>query len=359
MSVFYKSMVRRAVALMALAIVSVLALGGFALTSFGAAQTIEPHISFVLATGSTGGTYFPVGQAIAEIISHPPGVTRCDTIDACGPPGLIASTRSSLGSVANLLDVNAGRADSGLAQSDIVAEAIAGAGDFRSQGPLKHVRMIADLFPEEVHLVAARASQIRTVSDLKGKRVALGAKGSGSAITAREILAAYRVPERRVKIVDDAPESAARELESGNIDAFFFVGGAPVEFINGLIQSGKAVLVPIDGAGRDRLLYEHPGMSIETIESDDYPGLANSVGTIGVHAVWIVNENEPTNLVYRITKALFSPANRELLYAAHPSARAIRAFSATRVVPAPLHPGAQRYYHEIGASLTAQPLHGN
>src|SRR5215469_9342337 len=249
MRVSYRAMFRRGIALVSLAVASIVVLAGFAFVSLGTAQTTEPHISFVLATGSTGGTYYPVGQAIAEIISHPPGVTRCELADMCGPPGLIASTRSSLGSVANVLDVDAGRANSGLAQSDIVAEALAGTGDFHAQGPQSHVRMIADLFPEEVHLVAARDAHIRTIADLKGKRVGLGAKGSGSASTAREILAAYRIPERHVKVSEEAPEMAARKLEAGNIDAFFFVGGALVEFIRNLIESGKAVLIPIDGDG--------------------------------------------------------------------------------------------------------------
>lgn len=347
MHVFYWSMASRPAALFLLAAASLLALGGSAMVSFGTAQTEAPHISFVLATGSTGGTYFPVGQAIAQIISHPPGAARCDVAPVCGPAGLIASTRSSLGSVANVLDVNAGRVDSGLAQSDILAEAVAGKGEFHKTGPQSHVRVIADLFPEEVHLVAAPGAKIKSATDLKGKRVAIGPVGSGTAGIAHEILAAWRVSEKRVTESDDTPDVAAQRLARGEIDAFFFVGGAPVTFIRDLVASGKAELVPLDGAGRKRLVTNQPGLSAETIAASDYPTENAAIETVGVHAIWIVNDREAPTLVYDITKAMFSPANRAQLDAAHPSARAIRPETATQVLPAPLHPGAAQFYREI------------
>jgi TRAP transporter TAXI family solute receptor len=201
---------------MALAAASMLALAGFAFVSFGAAQTSVQHISFVLATGSTGGTYFPVGQAIAEIISHPPGVARCDIAELCGPPGLVATIRSSQGSVANVLDVDADRADSALAQSDIVFEALAGKGDFRDTGPQSHVRVIADLFPEEVHLVAARGADIRSVSELKGKRVAMGTNGSGTSSTALRLACGachegLQIPDCEIVVMERLPRPRGRE----------------------------------------------------------------------------------------------------------------------------------------------------
>jgi TRAP transporter TAXI family solute receptor len=341
-------MQRRIVALIALVAVSLLALAGFGVVSLGTAQSQESRISFVLATGSTGGTYFPIGQAIAGIVSHPPGVARCDGPGVCGPAGVVASVRSSPGSIANVLDVDAGRTDAALAQSDIVAEAVAGKGDFRKWGAQNHVRMIADLFPEEVHVVAATRAHIRNISDLRGKRVALGVADSGTASTARAILAAYRIPEWRLKAVNDPPEIAAQGLDRGEIDAFFFVGGAPVDLIRGLIASGKAELVPIDGAGRKHLLAEEPGLTAETIPAEDYQGERGATDTVGVHAVLIVNAAVPADLVFGVTRSLFNPANRALLDAAHPSARLIRLDTATTTMPAPLHPGALHFYRDMG-----------
>ncbi len=360
MGVFYAAMKRRISALAALAIGCALALTGFAVATLTTAQTMAPRLPFVIATGSTGGTYFPVGQAIAAIISHPPGVARCDVSGVCGPVGLVASARTSAGAVANVLDVNDGRADAALAQSDVIAEAVAGKGVFLKNGPLSHIRAIAGLFPEDVHVVAAAAAHIAAMDDLKGKRVAIGAPDSGTGETARAILAAYRIGLWRITPSYDPAEIAAQRLDRGEIDAFFFVGGAPVTLIQGLIARGKAVLVPVDGAGRARLIASQPGLSEGAIAAEDYPGTHRVTETVSVRAVWIVNDAASASVVYGVTRALFNPANRELLDDAHPSARFIRLDEATKNLPAPLHPGAIRFYRETGtpygAAVTPRPL---
>ena len=348
MGVFYRAMKRRFATVVGALLASLLALAGFAVANFDMAQTAVPHVAFVFSTGSTGGTYFPIGQAIAGIVSHPPGVARCDAPGACGPAGLIASVRSSEGSVANIRDVNAGRADGGLAQSDIVADAVAGKGDFRRDGPERHVRMIADLFPEQVHLIAGSRARIARVSDLRGKRVVLGARESGTASTAHEVLSAYHIGEHQLRASYAPPEVAAARLQKGEIDAVFFVGGAPIEFVKSLVGSGKAVLVPIDGAGRKRLIADDKGLTTETIPAEDYPGLKKPLDTVAVHAVLIVNESAPADLIYGMTRALFNPANRSLLDDVHPSARYIQLDTATKDMPAPIHPGAARFYRERG-----------
>ncbi|HUO92244.1 MAG TPA: TAXI family TRAP transporter solute-binding subunit [Rhizomicrobium sp.] len=348
MGVFYRAMKRRLLTIAGALFASVLTLAGFAIANLGTAQTTAQHIAFVIATGSTGGTYFPVGQAIAGIVSHPPGIARCDAAGVCGPAGLVASVRSSEGSIANIRDVQAGRADGGLAQSNIVAEAVAGKGDFRRDGAARHLRMIADLYPEDVHLIAATHARIRRVSDLRGKRVVIGARESGTASTTREILAAYHIGEREMHTIYAPPEVAAQRLQKGEVDAVFFVGGAPIEFVRSVLGGGKATLVPIDGAGRKRLVAEGKGLSAQTIAADSYPGIKKPLETVGVQAVLIVNDTVAPEIVYGMTRALFNPANRALLDEAHPVARFIRLEDATKDVPAPLHPGAARFYRETG-----------
>ena len=136
-----------------------------------------------------------MGEAIAGLVSHPPGVARCETPAVCGPVGLIVTARTTDGTVDNLLSVNDGSVESGLAQSDVVAAAVKGLGPFKPKGKQSHVRVIASLFSEDVHLVAAANSKIKSVADLKGKRVSIGIVGSGVGLTTvREILAAYHVP---------------------------------------------------------------------------------------------------------------------------------------------------------------------
>jgi len=305
------------------------------------------RIFFVIATGPTGGTYFPIGQAMAGIISHPHGVDRCDMAGVCGPQGMIASVRTSAGSVQNVTDVNSGRVDSGLAQSDVVREAIRGTGPFRKTGALKHLAVIAALFPEDVHVVASKKSGITSIAQLKGKRVSLGDEDSGTSLTARAVLAAWRIPEWRVKALHMASDDAAGALDTGKIDAFFFVGGAPVGLVADLLHRGRAVLVPIDGAGRARLLKDDPSLSAGVIPASTYAGIG-AVQTVSTRALWVVNDAASDTIVYGVARALFNPSNRGRLDQSHPAAKFIRLDTATANLPAPLHPGAARFFRETG-----------
>ncbi|HVP83704.1 MAG TPA: TAXI family TRAP transporter solute-binding subunit [Rhizomicrobium sp.] len=305
------------------------------------------RIAFQIATGSTGGTYFPVGEAIAGLLSHPAGAQRCDKSIACGPPGLIVTARTSDGTVANVRAVEAGLVTSGLAQSDVVALAVAGTGPFKKDGPLTHIRVIAALFPEDIHLVVAADAKIAAVAGLKKKRVSLGAVNSGNLVTARAVLAAWRIRERNLKTSFDPPDIAAQKLARHEIDAFFFVGGPPVPLLQSLLANRQAVLVPLDGAGRTRLLKAVPGLAADAIPAGTYPGIGK-IETVRSRAVWIVNDNQPANLIYEMTRALFDPGNLKALNQTNASGGRISLDMAARDLPAPLHPGAAKFYRERG-----------
>jgi TRAP transporter TAXI family solute receptor len=341
-------MTLRRIAGMVFAVLAVPLLGALLFAMLGPAQALSQRISFQILTGSTGGTYFPVGQLIAGLISHPPGVDRCEGSDLCGPSGLIISARTSDGAVANVLAVNSGRAESGLAQGDVIAQALAGQGAFKKAGKQAALRVIADLFAEDVHLIVARKAKIAGVADLKGKRVSLGAESSGTSVTVRAILAAYGLSERRLRARHDAADADAQLLQQGQIDAFFMVGGQPVALISDLVARGVARIVPIDGTGRDRLLKAVPSMRADVISAGAYRGMP-AIQTVSVRALWVVNASVPDALVYGITRALFSSGNRAALQEGHRAAGAIRLDSATLDLPAPLHPGALRFYREVGA----------
>ncbi len=220
---------QRHVAFLSLVAGSVAALGVFAFAANGIAQGFDSpqRVAFQISTGSTTGSYFPVGQLLAQLISHPPGVGRCQAADVCGPAGLIVSTRASEGSISNVVAVNSGNVTSGIAQADVVALAVAGKGAFTKTGPAKQLRVIANLYGEDLHLIAAKNANIKTVADLRGKRVSLSSEGSGTINTARAVLAAYRVPERSIMANYDSGERATDLLQSGKLDAMFYVGGAP------------------------------------------------------------------------------------------------------------------------------------
>lgn len=311
------------------------------LLGFGNVNALAQRIAFVIATGPSSGTYFPVGQTIAGLISHPPGVDRCARPSACGPEGLIASAQTSPGAFANVVAVESGRVDSALAQSDIVAQAVSGNGAFKR--PQSHVRVIAGLFPEDVHLVVAMRSHINNITQLRRKRVSLGAVNSGTAVTARAVLSAFRV---KANTSNESADLAAQKLQAGKLDAFFFVGGTPVPLVDGLVSSGAAKLLTIDGRGRDVLLAREKGLSNATIAAGTY-GNSPSVDTVSVQALWIVNDQVPNEVVYGVTRALFSPANRPQLDSGPPAARLISIRHAGTGLPAPLHPGAAKFYREV------------
>lgn len=341
----------RLATLAVLAGISALVLAGLVISGRQTAADVhailpaQTRISFQIATGSTAGTFFPVGEAIAGLISHPRGVDRCDNENLCGPAGLIVSARTSEGAVDNLIAVNRGDVESGLAQSDVTAAAVKGDGPFHRLGPQSHVRVIASLFAEQVHLVVAAKSRIGGVAGLRGKRVSLGSDGSGVGITAREILSAYQVPETALKATHDDVFNAATLMKAGKLDAFFAVGGVPLDPVSDLVAHGQARLAPIDGPGRDRLLKAVPSISAATIPAGTY-GSNALVQTVSARALWVVRDSEPDALVYGITRALFNPGNYGALAASHPSAREIGLATASLSPPAPLHPGAARFYSE-------------
>ena len=332
-----------------LGLLAVVAASVLGLTGLSQAQNLVPRLSFQIMTGSTAGTYFPVGQAIAGIVSNPPGTDSCAAPNLCGPKGLVVSAQTSAGSVANILAVNAGYAESGLAQSDVVADAVAGAGPFRRYGPQTHIRIVAALFPEQVHLVASTKSGIASVRDLRGKRVSLGAAQSGTQVTAKAILAAWHVPERGLKQTTQTADMDALALQKGTLDAFFFFGGAPVPIVDDLMASGRAHLVPVDGPNAKRLASRSPYLEAMTIPAGTYHG-SGAVPTLGSRALWIVKDSVPNAIVYGMLKALFSPNNRAALQAGPLVLRGLRPDSAGRSLPSPIDAGALRFYREQGVA---------
>jgi TRAP transporter TAXI family solute receptor len=335
-------MSQRVVAIIALAAFVALVIGALVTGGrMGLADSGPARISFQIATGSTDGVYFPVGQAMAGLISHPLGVGRCETATVCGPAGVILSARTSEGSADNLRNVNSGAVDSGFAEGDVIAAAVAGEGAFRR--PATHLRVMAALFPEEAQLVVAAKSDIQSVGDLRGKRVLLGVPNSGGLARVRAILAAYHVHPREI-ISDEMPYVLMRD---GKIDAYFAVSGVPLDSVRDMIVHHVARLAPIDGDGRDRLVKMVPQLSPTVIPANAYPGQP-AIETVATRAWWVTRDGEADPLIYGLVRALFHPANHGGLAASHPSAGGISLDSAADNPPAPLHPGAARFYREKG-----------
>lgn len=302
---------------------------------------------FLIGTGSTSGTYFPVGEALAAVISHPPGAAPCEQGEHCGVPGLIAVVKSAAGSVANARQVNAGHLDSALVQANVLARAFKGTGEFAGEGSQSALRAIAGLYPEAVHLVVARQAGITKIADLKGKRVSIGPKGSGTQTDAKHILRAYGLRSQQLKMIEADVSRSEQMILTGELDAFFLVTGAPARSIAELSARGVIDLLPIDGAPADRLRLEYPFYTPWEIAGETYQGIG-AVNTLSIGAVWVTHEQTDPDLIYRITKALFDPSNRKILQSAHPKGYFITRETAAQGVPILLHPGAERYYREAG-----------
>ncbi|MBV1934874.1 MAG: TAXI family TRAP transporter solute-binding subunit [Parvibaculaceae bacterium] len=302
---------------------------------------------FQIGTGSTSGTYFSIGEMLAAMISRPPGSEPCVAGGHCGVAGIVAIAKSSAGSVANVRSLGAKRFDSALIQADVLDAAASGVGIFKRDGKATELRVIANLFPDAVHLVVSVESGIETIGDLKGKRISIGSPGSGTRANALAILKAIKLTRRKALIVEENASRSAELLLAGEVDAFFLTTGAPARIIEDLAIRKIAHVISIEGEAIDRLRIEQNFFDAVTIEAGTYPG-SGEVHTLAVGALWVTRADQPDELIYQITRALFAPYNHSMLTSGHPKGRFINAATAVRGVPILLHPGAERYYFQAG-----------
>jgi TRAP transporter TAXI family solute receptor len=314
------------------------------------AQTPPPEtqrISFQIATGPVSGSYMLVGEAIARVISNPPGLARCEVAGVCGPEGLIATTRSSSGSIVNALYVNSGRVKSAIVQGDIAAAAVSGTGPFAETGPLKDLRAIARLHDETVHFVVGSRSRIKRLADLTGKRVAIDSAKSATNYTVRTIFAAANLSARRMRLSYQSAEQAARDLRDGKIDAFFVIGVAPINVVDGLVRRGQARVIGLDVGVVAALTKHQPMLSKGELVEDTYRS-SKRIVTLNVATLWLVNKSLPRDVVQPILRSLWNSANRSELTRLGALSRSIDAAKAAENLPVPLHDGAQRFYAQAG-----------
>ena len=198
-----------------------------------------------------------------------------------------------------------------------------------------------------MHLVVKRESAIKSVADLRGKRVSLGEKDSGTLVHARILLRTYGVSARAVKASYLTPTQAAQSLSDGKIDAFFLVAGYPAASIATLAERLPIRLVEIDGRRATSLTKRFPFFAVTRFPEAAYRGTTD-VATLSVGAQWLVGAKVDEKLVYGITKALWHKRTMTLLSKGHPQGKRIRLAQALEGVALPLHPGAARFYREKG-----------
>jgi hypothetical protein len=307
-----------------------LAAGALAL----AATTAQAQQFFRIGTGGTAGTYFPVGGMVANVISQ--------------PGKLAATAQSSAGSVANVNAIASGAIESGFSQADVASWSYTATGVWQGRPAVSSLRLIANLYPESVHIVARKGAGIRSVADLKGKRVALDEPGSGTLLNARSILAAYGLKDADLRAEYIKPNQAGDKLKDGALDAFFFTGGAPAGAIAELASAGAGIeLVPIEGAQADAIRKASGFFAPDVIPADTYKGLP-AVKTLAVGAQWVTSDKADANVVYEIVKRLYSADGQKAMGAGHAKGKYITKENAVQGAGIPFHPGAERFYKEVG-----------
>jgi uncharacterized protein len=303
---------------------------------------------FRIGAAATSGTFFEIGGVIASAISKPAGSPPCEHGGNCGVPGLVAVSQATQGSVENLRMIASGQIESGIAQSDVVGWAYAGTGIFAADGAMASLRAIASLFPESLQLVVHGESPIRTLADLKDRRVSLGQTGSGTLADARMVLAAGGLAEKDMTAEYLRPGVAAANIKEGTLDAFFLIGGVPVPAIRELAAAAPIRLIPIDDDVLSKMKESSSSYRRSMIPAGTYPGISAETPSIGFNALWVVSADASDDLVYAITKALWNEATQRLLDAHNPIGKQVRLEGALQGLTIPLHPGAKRFYREAG-----------
>ncbi|MDR7522606.1 MAG: TAXI family TRAP transporter solute-binding subunit [Armatimonadota bacterium] len=293
-----------------------------------------PAVRLSIATGGTGGVYFPLGGGLASLISrHIPGVT--------------ATAEVTPASVDNMRLIQAKRADLALTLADTAYDAFKGEEVFR--GSPVPIRTLAPLYNNFNHLVTIEGSGIASIADLRGKRVSVGAPGSGTEITALRILEAAGLhPDRDIRRERLGVAPSVDALKDRKIDAFFWSGGLPTASVLDLAASPgvRIRLIPLD-ALVPTLQRKYGNLYFRSvIQKEFYPGMAADAPTIGVANLLVVHQDFNAELAYQITKLLFE--RRAELAQIHKEAANITLIGLAGRSPVPFHPGAIRYYKERG-----------
>lgn len=302
---------------------------------------------FRIGTGGVAGTYYPIGGIIASAVSNPPGSRPCNQGGSCGPPGLVVIAQSANGSVANVMDMQQGQLESGFVQSDVAYWAYTGTGTFEGVEPFRNLRAIANLYPESIHVVTRKDSGIRSIRDLVGKRVSLDEPGSGTLIDAELVLSIYGISKQDIRVEYMKPGLAVNRIRDNKLDAFFIVAGYPSRAVAELAQDTSIALIPIDGPEADQLVSRYRFFTRADIPASVYSGVPK-VETVSVGAQWLVASTMDDETIYQITKTLWNQNSRKLLDGGHAKGRYITLETAMDGIAVPLHPGARRFYDEIG-----------
>jgi len=306
-----------------------LGMGAALVASTVAAQSTQ----FInVLTGGQSGVYYPVGVALSQIYAK-------------DIPNVRSTAQVTRASAENLNLLQSGRGEVAFTLADALSDAWEGNEEAGFKQKLDRLRGISGLYNNYIQIVANADSGIRTLADLKGKRVSVGAARSGTELNAREILKAAGLSYSDLGKVEYLPFGESVELmKNRQLDATLQSAGLGVASIRDLATAIKIVVIPVPPEVVAKV--GDPAYQPAVIPANTYTGQTTDIPTAAIPNFLVTHSGVPEDLVYRMTKAMYD--NLDTLYAAHNAARAIKRDNALKGMPVPLHPGAERYYREVG-----------
>ena len=284
----------------------------------------------IFTTGGEAGTYYAFGSVLAQYVSNNSDIS--------------VTAITGNGSQANVEDMDAGDVQLGFCQSDVMSYAYNGTNLFEDLGKIDSFSVVAALYMEQVQIVTTNPD-IKTVADLKGKSVSIGARGSGVYFNALDVLGVYGLTEDDIKPVYQSFGDSAESLKDKKIDAAFIVAGAPTTAITDLSTSGPVYLVSIDDEHIDELLAKSPYYTAYTVPADTY-GMPEDVQTVAVAAVVLARNDVSEDAIYTFTSTIFD--NMDAIAEQHGKGAELSLEFASSITDVPYHPGAAKYFAEKG-----------
>ncbi len=319
-------------------ITTALATAGLLLGATLSSVAMAAEKQFVsIGTGGVTGVYYPIGGAICRLVNK----NRKET-------GIRCSVESTGGSVFNINAIRSGELDMGVAQSDWQYHAYNGTSKFKEAGPFKDLRAVFSVHAEPATLVVRADSGIKNFADLKGKRVNVGQPGSGTAATYEVIAEAFGQKRSDLKLAAELKAAEmGQALCDNKIDAYFYVVGHPAGLIKETTTTCDAKIADIHGPAVDKLVKDHAYYRYASVPAGMYKGNPKAAKTMGVGATFVTSSKVSDEVIYQVVKSVFE--NFDDFKKLHPAFKNLKKTEmVSAALSAPLHPGAEKYYKEVG-----------
>ncbi len=287
---------------------------------------------YILATGGTGGTYYPFGGAIANIWN-----TKIQNMNV--------TAQATGASAENLRLINKGEAEFATVQNDVMDYAYHGTDMFAGE-KLENIMTIGTMYPEVIQIAVSANSGIKSIADFKGKRISVGDAGSGVEFNAKQILEGYGLTFDDIKKSNLSFKESAEGIQNGTLDGCFITAGVPNSALQELAFTAGLILIPVTGPEADKICAKYSFYTQTSIPGKTYKGTDEDTPALAIKATLAVSSKLDEETVYQMTKTLFE--NLDELGQAHAKGKEVSATSAVTGVSVPFHPGAERYFKETG-----------